>query len=133
MDNKDIKFKEEVKLGDKHFLNAVRKKEEYMNEVKILKEMKYNLENKCIKLMEDNDRLFFENELLKSKLKENELIRHKSHSNNKVLRDLLIKLTDIDDDDVYKYKCVISMYKHSKESGKRMEKEYGIVIPEWMR
>ena len=51
MDNKDIKFKEEVKLGDKHFLNAVRKKEEYMNEVKILKEMKYNLENKCIKFL----------------------------------------------------------------------------------
>jgi len=86
------------------------------------------------KLAEDNDNLFMENEFLKSQLEENNKIRHKSHSNNKALRDLMMELCDIDNGDIYKYKIILSMYKScGKECGEKMEKELGIKIPEWMK
>ena len=98
-----------------------------------MSETKAKLKIRIAELEEENERYFMENELLKSQLEENERIRHKSHSNNKQLRDLLMELCDIDNGDVYKYKCVLSAYKHSEEFGKKLEKEYNIVIPEWMK
>lgn len=98
-----------------------------------MSETKSKLKMRISELEEENEKYFMENELLKSQLEENEKIRHKSHSNNKQLRDLILKLCDIDDSDVYKYKSIIYGYKHSEDLGKKLEKEYNIVIPEWMK
>ena len=85
-------------------------------EVKILKEMKYNLENKCIKLMDDMNCLKQENEKLKKENKElEEYIPFEKECNDKCKeiqrlknsQRKCIKLMDDMNQDIKKYQKIV--------------------------